>query len=93
MSFNPFLYFCFVRAHLVAVDAEAGLHVCFRVRFADVAHYTAETASFMGGEGIDGFAVQVVRVEKREHHLRVRAPPDRSADEDEIVLVKEIFDV
>ena len=31
----------------MAVDAETGLHVGFRVRFADVAHHIAKTASFV----------------------------------------------
>lgn len=70
----------------MSVDAETGLHVGIRVRFADVAHHIAKTASFVRRERINGLAAQVVRVEEREHHLRVRAPPDRSADEDEVVI-------
>ena len=55
----------------MAVDAETGLHVGVRVRSADVAHHIAKTASFVGRERLNGLAVQVVRVEEREHHLRV----------------------
>ena len=77
----------------MTIDGEAFLHGGVRVRFADVTHHIAETASFVGRERINGLAVQVVRVEEREHHLRVSAPPDRSADEDDVVLIKELFDV
>ena len=39
----------------------------------------------MGGEGDDGLAVEVDVLEEGEHHLRVGAPPHRTANEDGVV--------
>ena len=41
----------------------------------------------MGGEGDDGLARKVVLIEEREHHLRIGAPPNGTANEYNVVLL------
>ena len=85
-SINPFLNLCFLRANLVAVDAEAFGDIGTGECLLQVADAGGEAAALVGGEGNDGLAVEVDVAEEGEHHLRVGAPPYGTADEDGVVL-------
>ena len=92
-TFDPVLYFRLVGTHFMTIDAEAFFYIGIGVCLAKIAHARAQTAAFMDGKRINGLAVEIVGVEEGEHHLRVRAPPYRTANENDVVTGKEIFDV
>ena len=53
--------------------------------FLDVADTRSQSATLVGGEGDDGFTVEVDVFEEGEHYLRVGAPPNGTADKDGVV--------
>ena len=83
---DPFLHLGAAAADLVAVDVEAFGDVGFWEGFLDVANAVGQAAALVGGEGDDGLAVEVDVAEEGEHHLRIGAPPNGTADEDGVVL-------
>ena len=87
-SFEPLLYLCFFRSHLVAVDGKGAGNGGFGVLFLHVLDRTAQPTTLVGGEGDEFFSVQVVSFEESEHHLRIGAPPDGASDEDGVVPVR-----
>ena len=87
-SFQPPLHLRLAASHLVTVDAELARDVGLRECFAHVADAGSQAAAFVGGKGYDRFAVEVDVLEEGEHHLRVGAPPHRTADEDGVVLAE-----
>ena len=87
-SFQPPLHLCLAAAHLVTVDAELARDLGLREGFLHVVSAGGQAAALVGGEGDDGLSIEVDVLEQREHHLRVGAPPYRTADEDGVVLRK-----
>ena len=83
---QPLSYPLLTRAYIMAVHGEALPDAGLRTGFPQVLHTTAQPGTFVSGEGDEGLAVQVVLLEEGEHHLRIGAPPDGTANEDYIVL-------
>ncbi len=69
----------------MSIDGEAVFHGGLRPGFLYILDRGGKPAAFMGGERNNGFPGEVVILEKGEHHLRIGAPPDGTADEDDII--------
>ena len=70
------------------INREAFLHIGFRERAFQIAHATCQAASLVRSERINRLSIEVYVLEKREHHLRISAPPYRTADEHGVVLAE-----
>ena len=63
-SFEPLLYLCFFRSHLVAVDGKGAGNGGFGVLFLHVLDRTAQPATLVGGEGDEFFPFRLYRLKK-----------------------------
>ena len=67
------------------IDAELACDLGLRESFFHIAGAGGEAAAFVSSKGDDGLAVEVDVLEEGEHHLRIGAPPHRTADENGVV--------
>lgn len=68
------------------IYGERARYSSLRIGLLHISNGIAQSTSFVCREGDERLVVEVVFLEKGEHHLGISAPPDRTADKDGVIL-------
>lgn len=71
----------------MSVDVEWFLESGVRIDRFQILHHAAQSATLVGSKRNDGLVVEVILVKECEHHSWISTPPDRTTNEDGVVII------